>query len=139
MLPKRRVVEASTWEKDWKRRPMASLRNADAGVAHGKDELGEAAFRRLGPDAQDDLALFRELHRVAEEVDDDLAKPGRVAQDLPGDAVGDLVEQVEPLGRELGREEVERPLDAFPQAEGSSRSISEPARLGSWKNPGCRY
>jgi len=53
--------------------------NPDAGVSHGAADESEVAVGRL--EANLDLALLRELERVAREIDEDLAETARIASE----------------------------------------------------------
>jgi hypothetical protein len=57
---------------------------------------------------------------------------------MPGHAVGDFVEQVEPLFRHAGREQVERTFDAFAHGKFRICSKLQLAPIRSSKNPECR-
>ncbi len=78
--PYLRVVLLSAWLNFWNSRLLASSRQADAGVAHRKVQQG-AVLARLGNHAQHHLAGFGEFHRVAQQVEQDLAQPRHVAVD----------------------------------------------------------
>ena len=74
--------------------------------------------RAGGSDFDDHLALVGELDGVADEVDQDLPQPGDVADQDLGDGVIHDVGQVELLLRRLGRQQVQRFLDAGVEFEG---------------------
>ncbi len=74
------------------------------------------------------LPRLGELHRIADEVHDDLAEPGHVTHHHVRHGIVDEVGQIEPLlGRPAG-EQVERRLHAFPEIEGLLLQL-EPAGL----------
>ncbi len=60
--------------------------DADAGVGDGKAQFGQVVEGGDGFDAQDDFAAVSEFDAVAEEVDEDLAEPAVVADEVPGGA-----------------------------------------------------
>ena len=68
-------------------------------------------------DRDDHLAVLGELDRVAEQVDQDLAQPGHVADDHFGCLRGDQVGQLQPLLGSPGGQQVERALDALAQVK----------------------
>ena len=68
---------ASTCENGWKE-PVLVRRDADAGVAH-REGSGPGRAQRLNRDPPHDLALGRELHGVADQVQQHLAQPAGVA------------------------------------------------------------
>ncbi len=100
---------------------LLRLGDADAGVAHREVEHGAVGLELVGADADDDLARAGELHRVADEVDHDLAEPHRVADQRLGharvDVVGDLqallVRGVRQHPHRLGQGVVEAEGDAL--------------------------
>jgi len=48
-----------------------------------------------GTHGEDDLAVLGEFECVAQEIDDDLTQSGRIAGGQRGDAVGNLIEEVD--------------------------------------------
>ncbi len=56
-------------------------RQPDAGVAHGERQLGLPVRGGRRGHREHDLAALGELHRIGEQVEDDLAQPGHVADD----------------------------------------------------------
>src|SRR5690606_12168224 len=96
---------------------MSLGRDADARVAHGKEEPATAGF--VGVDADGDLHFpaLGELEGVADQVDENLTHPGEVAANLLGDAVGDFIEQLETLLRGALGEQIQRALDTVAKAE----------------------
>ncbi len=95
--PYLRVVDESACENDWNSRLMPSAEQADSGVANGERELRLAVGMRLRRHREHDLALLGELHRIAEQVQDDLAQPGHVADDGRRNTVFEQVGGVEML------------------------------------------
>jgi hypothetical protein len=90
---------------------------ADAGIAHGERQLDAAPFARLRGDGQHDLALVGELHRIGEQIQDDLAQPCHVADDRRRNVAFEHVRGVEMLLDGARADEVERRLDALAQVE----------------------
>jgi len=68
-------------------------------------------------DSHHDFALLGKLDRVAEEVDQDLAHPGDIADDRGWSSFVDHVGQVEPFLGGAWRQQIQRRLDALPQVE----------------------
>ncbi len=85
-----------------------------------RPQPGGLAQRRLDAagDLEGDLAALGELDRVAGEVEQDLAQALVVADEAGGQVVVDDVDEVEVLLAGLGRDEVERFLDAGAEVEG---------------------
>ena len=118
---------------------QAGLAQADAGVAHG--EVQQAAFAGLlvafGAHAQHHLALLGELHRVGQQVQQDLPQPRHVAVDgrrhLAFEDVGDV--QVL-LGRARGRSGPSPIPRTRAGRRGGARCPC--ARPRSWRSRGCR-
>ncbi len=117
MPPYLRVVDESACENDWNsrlmpsaERPMPVSRTAKVSSACPS----AAARRRHG---EHDLAALGELHRVGEQVEDDLAQPRDVADDGRRNVAFEHVGGVEVLLDGAGRDEVERRLDALAQIE----------------------
>ena len=79
--PYLRVVDESACENDWNSRPMPSSEMPMPVSRIGERELH--LLRRDGPrgDAHDDLAPLGELHRVGQEVEQDLPQARHVAAD----------------------------------------------------------
>src|SRR5262249_37712096 len=77
----------------------------------------------LGGDLDEDVALARELDRVADEVDEHLAEAARVADEPRGRAGGVAEGEVDALLRGLGREDLEEALrgDAKVERDGLER------------------
>ena len=94
-------------------------RDADAGVADREGQLvkGSRVLDTVRAHREHDLAPLGELHRVREQVQEDLAQARHVADDGGGSAVAEQIGQVEALLGGPGRHEVERPLDALAQIE----------------------
>jgi hypothetical protein len=72
----------------------------------------------LAADCQDDLAPFRELHRIRQEVEEDLTEPTDVADQGDRHRVVDRVDKLELLARGGGSDDVERGLDGVANDEG---------------------
>ena len=102
---------------------QAILRDADARVAHGKMQ-GHGFFlsRLLRPlfhgHREHHLALLGELHRVVEQVDQDLAQSRHVAENGRRDVRPDFHRQVELLFGGAGREQVDGALQTLAQVKG---------------------
>ena len=138
MPPRARVGGGIDLAEDLEEQIHLVMRNADAGVActaklisHrsrvvllGAPRAGQHPAGHL----EADLALVGELDRVADEIEQHLAQPLVVADEAGGQIVVDDVDQVEVLLAGLGREQVERFLDAGAEVE---RKLiqREPARL----------
>ena len=99
--PKRRVVELSACAKAWKMTCCLSSGNADAGVAHGEMQAtclpARFLYRPARGHEQDHFALFGEFECVADQVDDDLPQPNRIADQIVRHVGIDLVDQLELL------------------------------------------
>jgi hypothetical protein len=72
--------------------------DADAGVAHLDAEVDRPVAFARDRCAGHDLAFVGELHGVAEEVQQDLTQPARIAQEHGRDVGADLAGQVDALG-----------------------------------------
>ena len=72
----------------------------------------------LAGDREHHLALLGELDRIAQQVDQDLAQAGHVADDGFGGVRIDQVGQVQPFLGGAGRQQVQRALDALAQVKG---------------------
>ena len=80
--PNRREIEPSIWVNSWNIRSMASGSDADPAVRDA--ELQPDAGRpwlRLVRHRHADPALIGELHRVADEIEQDLPQPAGIAAD----------------------------------------------------------
>jgi hypothetical protein len=111
------VVDASTRRGD-----------TDAGVADGEVEPDPSIVCRLRfrRHREQDVALLGELHRVAEQVDDDLAQPGHVADDGRRAALVDDVKQLDTRRRSLGAQEIECRLHALLEHQGLMLQLELP-------------
>ena len=65
---------------------LLRLAHADAGVADRQDDTGAAFAQRLGAGADHGAAALGELQRIAQQVEQDLAHPGRIADQRVGRA-----------------------------------------------------
>ena len=90
----------------------------DAGVAHRDAQTDRSAARRLGGDAQNDLGRCaprrrgaRELDRVREQVEQDLAQPRRVAHQAARDAQAHVRDQLDASPHRVARDDVDGVLD----------------------------
>ena len=72
----------------------------------------------LGVDANRNFAPLRELDRVADQVDEDLADPSGVAHEVVGDSWTNLIRQLERLGVGERRERLDRLRQGLAQGEG---------------------
>ena len=72
-------------------------RNADAGVSHLTAQFDAGLGAPLLFDFQHDLARWRELNRVADQIDEHLAEATRIADEAVGDAWRHPPEQLQPL------------------------------------------
>ena len=75
---------------------MSTIRKSDA----------FAARSRFGFDAQEDAALFRELDRVAHEIEQDLAQPVGISHHLVGDMARHMSRELDTLHMGARREEL---------------------------------
>src|SRR6266850_1756180 len=75
-------------------------------------EAGGVFGAGKGLQVNNHLAVGREFDAVAQQIDQNLAQPGDVAEHPAGDAVVHLVNQLKILLRSLGGEQVEGFLDA---------------------------
>src|SRR5581483_10276311 len=96
---------------------LSCLIDADAAVAH--DELHQASS--ITPWLSDrfdcHFAPPCELDRVAEQVDEDLSDPSRIAAHLRGYVSADRTRQLETLGRRLRREQFGDGFDDLARTE----------------------
>ncbi|MBK7991563.1 MAG: hypothetical protein IPK05_17995, partial [Comamonadaceae bacterium] len=89
--------------------------NADAGVADRTEQQGHA-IATLAPAKMDaDFAAGGELHRVADQVDENLTQPGGVAENGARDRVIDPVQEVQTLVACGTAIDVQRAFEAFHQ------------------------
>jgi hypothetical protein len=79
-------------------------------------------------DDHPDAAGLGELHRVAGEVDEDLAQPIRVADDARRHLRGDEGRDLDALALGFGRKELDHALDHGPDVEGLGQEV-DPAGL----------
>ena len=85
----------------------------------------------------DDLAALGELDGVADQVDEDLAEPDRVADQAVGDVGGDLAGQLQALGVGPEGQRLQRVVEAVAEGElDRARARACPPR--SWRSRGCR-
>ena len=82
----------------------------------------------LATDSHDDLAPFRELHRVRQEVEEDLTEPTDVADKGHRHRVVDRVDELQLLARGGGSDDVERRFDRVTHDEGIRVEL-DPTRL----------
>ena len=87
-----------------------------------------ARVEPLGAHRDHDLAAFGELHRVVQQVDEDLPQPGDVADERPRRVRVQVVRDVEALLQRAGGHELERRLDALAEVERGAVQV-EPAGL----------
>ena len=98
--------------------------DARTGVVNRKREHAVAAVLDDHPDA----AGLGELHRVAGEVDEDLAQPVRVADDARRHVRRDEGRDLDALALGSGRKELDHALDHGTEVEGLGQEV-EPAGL----------
>ena len=116
----RRVYLAERLEQAVHRRG----RDADPGVADVDPELPALPLvatpggELLTTDGHDDLASFGELHRVRQEVEQDLTQPADVAEEGDRQLLVDRVDELEALACGGGSHDVERGLDRVAEDEG---------------------
>ena len=96
--PKRRVVDASAWANASKMSRLLSAAMPMPVSWTATRNVTRVGGHRLGVDAHRDFAALGELDRVADQVDEDLAEPAGVADEIVGNARTDLVRQLERLG-----------------------------------------
>ena len=91
--------------------------DADAGILDGK--FHDEVRVRLGflDHAEHDFAVFGELHRVAEEVDEDLLEANRVAAQVGGHVGGHPGDDLQVLGLRAVGEQLGAALDGFAEVE----------------------
>src|SRR5437899_1003906 len=71
--------------------------HADPGVAHGELQLDLVAGALEQTDREPDLATLGELHRVVDQVGEDLSETERVTAQVLGDRARDVGEELQPL------------------------------------------
>ena len=98
-------------------------RNADAGVAHGDDDVVRLRARF---DDDGDAAGFGEFDRVADQVENHLAQPRRIADHARRQALVDIAADFQALGLGAGPQKLDRLLDKTGKRERPRREI-EPA------------
>ncbi len=91
--------------------------DADAGVGDREAQLDVGLRPRFDRDPQDDLAPLRELDGVAEQIDQHLSQPTRIADHVVGHVDGDVAGELEALLMRPVGEELERVRQAVAQAE----------------------
>src|SRR5207249_9174199 len=79
--------------------------DADAGVRHFETHDDRPLLPLLQAGAQHDLSLFRELDRIADEVEEDLPQAARITAQGRGDLVVDQAGELELLAVSLLGEE----------------------------------
>ena len=89
-------------------------RDADAGVAYGEMQLA-FVVAGAGFERQHHLAGFGELHRVAQQVHEDLTQTGHVTLHADGHGGIDEERQLQTLSGRGFADEIERRLNACPQ------------------------
>ena len=104
-------------------------------------EVQADLVRRSRPftlDVDHDLAALGELDRVADQVDEDLPQPARVADEGVGHVGGDLAGQLQPLRVRRGRPACSSSsLEGVAQVEGDA-GPGRACRPRSWRSRGCR-
>ena len=86
--------------------PGALWRDSGAGIADDEFEL-----RGLARDAQADAAVRGKLHRIADEIEQHLPQPRRIADDPRRDICANEARDVEAPRMGAGREDFDRALD----------------------------
>src|SRR5437660_7434921 len=71
--------------------------HADPGVAHGELQLDLVAGTLEQTDREPDLATFGELHRVVDQVGEDLSETERITAQVLGDRARDVGQELQPL------------------------------------------
>ena len=74
-------------------------------------------------------AVFGELDRVAGEIEQNLAQPRRVADDLRRQALVDIAADFQAFGLRAGPEQLDRLLDQAASANGRAARSSRPASI----------
>ena len=87
-------------------------------VAHRKADRHPVALFGGEVNTQGDLTPLGELHRVAQEVEKDLAQPPRIAHHPAGDRLAHVDNQLDPLLRGAPRHQGRHPLGALAQVKG---------------------
>ena len=104
--------------------PLLGLRrDADAGIAHRELEPHRGRTVLLGRHVQCHAAALGELHRVAGEVDQDLAQVVGVAQQCGRDFRHDRHHELHALGRGLRGNDARRAVDQSMQVEGGAFEV----------------
>ena len=115
--PYLRVVDESACENDWNSRPIASSDRPMPVSRTANVSSTRSAGSGFGAHGEHDLALLGELHRVGQQVEDDLAQARDVAAIAARHVALEQVGDVEVLLDGARRDEVERRLDAVAQVE----------------------
>ena len=92
-------------------------RNADAGIAN--DESHDHPFTLDGPalHPHHNLSRLRELDRVANQIEQNLTQPRRIAAQSGRNVRGNLARELQPLGMSAGRQRAQRVVDRVAQIE----------------------
>jgi hypothetical protein len=114
--PYLRVVDESARER-LEQPTHALARQADPGIAHREMQLHLVALRGRGRDGEHDLALLGELHRVGQQIEQDLAQPRYVRADRDRHLALEQIRRVELLLGRAPPDQIERGLHAFAQVE----------------------
>ena len=122
---RRRGVRLSEGVED---EPALVGRDPDARVLHGHAQGYVLGGHGLGVDANGDFALLGELDRVADQIDEDLADPPGIADEVVRDTRTNLVRELERLGVGERRERLDRLGQGLPQGEGHRLEL-EPTGL----------
>ena len=93
--------------------PHRAVGQSDAGVANTEAELVTCAACH----GQLDLTMLAELQRVGQQIEQDLAQPGRVTQHPMRQVVGCLGQQAQTLLRGALAQQVQRRVHALAQIE----------------------
>jgi hypothetical protein len=83
-----------------KQEAEAGRRNTDAGIGHGAVDGGVGLTLRRTAHTYTHFALVRELDRVVDQVEEDLAEPTRMAGELRGRGRMEVTDEVEAFGRQ---------------------------------------
>ena len=120
VAPRRRAVGLRKCLED---RNVFVRRDAEARVGHAK--VQHEAVRRVRDrlDAHHDFAALGELHRIADQVDDDLAETQGVADQRAGQLGWNLAAQLEPLGMGADGEWPQRVDETVAQIEVGRREL----------------
>src|SRR5262249_23681786 len=83
------------------------LRNAEAGIANGESQSSKVATYQFRRHLHEDFSCLRELDRVANQINDHLTQPPRIAPQVVGDVWPNMHGQLQALFRSAIGEQVQ--------------------------------